>query len=80
MKWILVVLIFNLTGCTNKTHKRYEYNPLGRCNDIICLAIAVFKTITNNKFKKCSDMAGNQRKSCESQVEFIKKHISDASK
>tara|TARA_R110001583_G_scaffold39399_6_gene126250 strand:- start:6141 stop:6386 length:246 start_codon:yes stop_codon:yes gene_type:complete len=80
MKWIILILVINLTGCANKPHKKYEYNPSGRCNDILCLAVAISKSMSNNKFQKCSDMSGDQRASCEAQVESLKKHISDANK
>lgn len=80
MKWIVLILVLNLTGCANKPHKKYENNPSGRCNDIFCLSLAVAKSMSNSKFQKCSDMAGEKRASCDEQVESLKKHISDASK
>jgi hypothetical protein len=79
MKWIVLILAINLTGCANKPQKKYEYKPSGKCNDIFCLSLAIAKSMSNSKFKKCSDMARDQIASCEAQVKSLKKHISDAS-
>ncbi|MBA6290005.1 hypothetical protein [Colwellia sp. MB3u-4] len=76
MKWIILILTFNLIGCVSKV---YEEDPR-KCTDPLCLSIAVAMSKSNSQFQKCSDMPETQRKSCESQVESLKKHISDASK
>ncbi|WP_083278000.1 hypothetical protein [Colwellia sp. PAMC 20917] len=79
MKWIMLILALGLISCANNNQKRYEYNPSGRCSDIFCLTIAIAKSMSHSEFKKCSEMSGNKRKSCDSQVESLKKHIRDAS-
>jgi len=79
MKWIYFCLALSFMGCANNTSKKYENDPHGKCDDIFCLSIAVAKILSNSQFKKCSDMSGDQKKSCDTQVEPLKKHISDAS-
>jgi len=76
MKLFILILALNLTGCANKI---YEEDPR-ECIDVLCFSIAVAMSKSNSQFQKCSGMAEAQRKSCEAQVESLKKHISDASK
>ena len=75
MKWIILILTFNLTGCVNKAYKE---DPR-ECTDVLCFSIAVAMSKSNSKLQKCSDMTGERRESCEAEVESLKKHIRDAS-
>jgi hypothetical protein len=76
VKWIILILTLNLTGCVNKA---YQEDPR-KCTNPLCLSIAVAMSESNSQFQKCSDMPETQRKSCEAEVASLKKHISDASK
>jgi hypothetical protein len=80
-KLLPLILVLGLSGCSSNPN----YDKAAGCGNLtpVCLAVvAVEDAITKDKnsSQKCSDMAGEKRKSCEAQVKSLNKHIDDASK
>ena len=80
MKVFLLLLVMGLSGCSSKPDNRLSgcspKSPLA----ILCLGSVIATAIDSDSSQKCSAMTGEQRKSCDAQVESLKKHISDASR
>ncbi|MBA6225198.1 hypothetical protein H4J51_08535 [Colwellia sp. MB02u-18] len=79
-KLLSLLWVVGLSGCSSNP----SYNSAASCGSLtpVCLAIAATEDMITNdgdSSRKCSDMTGDKRKSCEAQVESLKKHISDAS-
>jgi len=72
-----VLGVIGLMGCTsNPGYYESSCNP----GNPICLGLAIANSMDDDSSsKKCSDMLGEKRKSCEKQVESLKRHIRDAS-
>ena len=79
-KLFLLLLIIGLSGCSSKPDNRLPGCSPNSPLAIVCLASVVATAVDTDSSEKCSDMTGDQRKSCEAQVESLKKHISDARK
>ena len=80
IKLFFLLLIFGLSGCSSKPDNRLPGCDPSSIGAILCLPLVIAKAIDTDPSQKCSDMTGEQRKSCDAQVESLKKHISDASK
>lgn len=80
IKLFSLLLVIILSGCnSNSVPKNIDFD----CHspDAFCLFTVIAHVIDNKiSDKKCSDMDGNQRKTCDAQVASLKKHISNASK
>jgi hypothetical protein len=77
MKWIILIFLCLLYGCSNQPNAQYH------CTDsIICFPVAVIKQINKPTIKpeKCSALSGEKKNNCNAQVESIKKHIKNATK
>ena len=80
MKTLLLFLIIGLGGCSSKSDSR-----LPGCNPssslaILCLGSVIATAVDSDSSQKCSAKSGEQKKSCDAQVDTLKKHISEASK
>ncbi len=76
----IIFLLAILSGCTSKDTPN-QYEPGCSRADAYCVVKMIAHGIDNsNSNKKCSDMMGEQKKSCEAQVESLKKHINAATK
>ncbi|KGJ93510.1 hypothetical protein [Colwellia psychrerythraea] len=77
-RFIFLTLI--LCGCTSSSAPSYYEPGCGKA-DAYCIAEIVAYVIDQpESSKKCSAMVGEQKKSCDTQVKALKKHINDASK
>ena len=80
-KLLSLTMLIGLAGCSSSPN----YTTAANCGSLtpLCLAAAAIDdAITNNKSssKKCSDLTGEERKTCEAQVKVLNKHIDDANK
>jgi hypothetical protein len=76
----IIFLLVLLSGCTSKDTPN-SYEPGCSRADAYCIVEMVAHGVNNSKSnKKCSDMVGEQKKSCDAQVESLTKHINDATK
>jgi hypothetical protein len=75
MKWIALIYLCLLYGCSNQPNAQYH------CTDsILCFPVAVIKQINtpNIKSEKCSALSGEKKKNCNAQIQSIKEHIKEA--
>jgi len=79
MKLFLLLSFFVLSGCSSKSTPSYHEPGCGRADAFCLVELAAHAIEGKNSAKKCSDMQGEQKTSCENQVESLKKHISNAS-
>ena len=77
-KLLFLLLVIALSGCSSKPDRLPSCSPSGP-GAILCLASVIATAVDTGSSKKCSDMTGDQRESCDAQVESLIKHISDAS-
>jgi hypothetical protein len=80
IKLLFLLLVIGLSGCSSQPDNRLPSCAPNNAGAILCLGSTIATAVNSNSSQKCSDMSGEQRKSCEAQVESLKKHISDASK
>lgn len=74
-------MLIGFAGCSSSPND----NNAASCGSLtpLCVAAAAIDdAVTNNKSssKKCSDLSGEERKTCEAQVKVLNKHIDDVNK
>lgn len=78
--FLLLFFIIGLSGCSSTPDNRLPSCSPNSPLAILCLSSVIATAVDINSSQKCSTMTGEKRKSCDAQVESLKKHIHDANK